>query len=457
VLYHLRVRELVRRHFRFFLIATAAAFALRLLFFWKLRFLGGDTFIYGDIAKNWLQHGTYALTNDGVPVPTYIRLPGYPAFLAALWKITGVEHYNAAVFVQIIADVVTCFITCALTLRLVGGRAALVAFLLAALCPFTSNYAITPLTETLAIFFAALTLLCAVGALDEPRFAPGWWIGCGLAIAASILLRPDGGLLLPAVVVYVLFRPALRRKGAAVAIVCVIALGPLVPWTIRNWRVLHHFEPLAPRYATSPDEYLPAGYIRWARTWVIDYTSVEDVLWKIPGEKIDIDSLPSRAFDDPSEREETASIFDAYNSTLNALSPELDSRFAALAQARVQHSRLRYYMVLPLLRIADMWLRPREEALPIDPHWWEYEDDPRDAVIGVGLGVLNLALVIAAAVGAIRVRVQYFWLFLLWVLLRCALLATVETPETRYTLECYPLVLMFAAANWKGPGRKTTA
>jgi hypothetical protein len=158
--------------------------------------------------------------------------------------------------------------------------------------------------------------------------------------------------------------------------------------------------------------------------------------------------MPPRAFDDPNQREETASIFDAYNSTLNALGPELDSRFAALAQQRIKNSRIRYYVWLPLLRVADMWLRPREEALPIDPHWWQYEDDPRDAAIGVALGVINLALIVAAIIGAMRVRVRYFWLFLLWVLLRCALLATVETPETRYTLECYPVVLMFAAANW---------
>ncbi|MBV9608072.1 MAG: glycosyltransferase family 39 protein, partial [Acidobacteria bacterium] len=198
------MRQLVRRHLRFYLIATAAAFALRFVFLWKLRFIGGDTFIYGDIAKNWLQHGAYALTSEGTPVPTYIRLPGYPAFLALLWKIAGIEHYNAAVFTQIFVDVATCFLTSALALRVVGPRAARVAFLLAALCPFTAIYAITPLTETLAIFFATLTLLCAVEALDSADFAIGLWIGCGLAIAASILLRPDGGLLLPALIVYVL-------------------------------------------------------------------------------------------------------------------------------------------------------------------------------------------------------------------------------------------------------------
>ena len=445
----------MRRHWRFFLIATTAAFVLRFLLYWKLRFVAGDSFIYGDIAKNWLQHGTYAITNEGVPVPTYIRLPGYPAFLAALWSLTGVEHYNAAIFTQIFIDVGACFLTGALALKVAGEKAGLAAFILAALCPFTANYAITPLTETLAIFFAALTLLSAVEALQRPASGARRWIGCGLAIAASILLRPDGGLLLPAVAGYLLLtRSAQRRQNlsAAVVIVAVGLLLPLVPWTVRNWHVFHRFEPLVPRYAIGPDEYVPMGYIRWVRTWIVDYVSVEDVYWKVPGEKLEIDSLPARAFDDAQQREATARIFDAYNSTLNAISPQLDSQFAALAQQRIEHSRFRYYVWLPLLRVADMWLRPREEALPIDPRWWEYEDDPRDAVIGAALGILNLALIILAVAGFLRHRVRYAGLFLLWILLRCALLATVEGPETRYTLECYPAVLVCVAAVLKRAG-----
>jgi len=58
-------------------------------------------------------------------------------------------------------------------------------------------------------------------------------------------------------------------------------------------------------------------------------------------------------------------------------------------------------------------------------------------------------LIVAALMGAMRRKVRHAWLFILWVLLRCALLATLENPETRYTLECYPVVLLFAAANLK--------
>ena len=55
----------------------------------------------------------------------------------------------------------------------------------------------------------------------------------------------------------------------------------------------------------------------------------------------------------------------AYNEDL-AVSPEIDSQFASIAAERVRAHPVRYYIQLPLLRIADMWLRPRTETLPSD-------------------------------------------------------------------------------------------
>ncbi len=439
---------LVRRHLRFFTLFTTAAFALRLLFFWKLRFIAGDSLLYGDIAKNWIEHGMYAMNDAGVLVPTDIRLPGYPGFLALVWLVAGVEHYTAVMIVQIFADVGTCFVAAAIARRLVSERAGLWAFALAALCPFTANYAVTPLAETLSVFFTALSLLCSIEALDHAGGLK-WWAGCGLAIAASILLRPDGGLLLAAVVVYLavrlIWKPPRGRTLAGMVIVSAVSLALLVPWTIRNWRVFHQFQPLAPRYATNPGEYAPLGYIRWTTTWIVDYSSVEDVYWHVPGEFVNVDMLPSRAFDNAEQRRETERLFDEYNRTLAPLSPELDSKFARLADQRIADSRFRYYVWLPILRVADTWLRPRTEALALDPHWWDVRKDPRDAAISIFLGSINLVLIAAALVGLLRRRVRHAAFFILWVLLRCGLLATVESPETRYTLECFPVVFVFAA------------
>ncbi|MFZ3212232.1 MAG: glycosyltransferase family 39 protein [Terriglobales bacterium] len=446
------MRQLVRRHLRFFLTATAAAFALRLFFLWKFRFVAGDSFIYGDIAKNWLQHGAFAMTEGGAVVPTDIRLPGYPAFIALLWKIVGLDHYTAVMVVQMFFDVGTCFLVAALARLALWERAAMAAFLLYALNPFTANYAATPLTEVLAIFFTALALLFTVEGLAKDGLR--WWIFCGLAIAAGILLRPDSGILLAATGGYLViqfFRRTDKHRVITAGVVLVaVSLAPLIPWTVRNWHVFHVFQPLSPRYANNPWEFVPAGFNRWVKTWLVDYVSVDDVYWPVPGDALDITKLPPRAFDSAEQRAATARLFVAYNATCDPycrMTPELDAQFASLADERVHHAPLRYYVDLPLGRVTDMWLRPRTEALPLDSHWWRFRRDPKDSLIGVLLGAINLAYLVAALAGAARKRVAYAGLFVLWIALRCAFLATLENPEPRYTLECFPVVCVFAAAN----------
>jgi len=451
------VRQLVRRHLGFFLAATAAAFALRLFFLWKLSFVAGDSFIYGDIARNWLQHGAFAMSADGVPVLTCIRLPGYPAFIALIWKIAGLDHYTAVMVAQIFLDVGTCYLVAELARLVLWERAAMAAFLLYALNPFTANYAATPLTEVLAIFFTVLPLLLAV-----KGFAQGGlrrWILCGLAIATGILLRPDAGILLAAIGGYLFIRffrqPNQSGTITAAVVLAVFALAPLIPWTLRNWRVFHVFQPLAPRYANDPWEFVPAGFNRWIKTWLVDYVSVDDIYWPVPGEPLDITKLPPRAFDSAEQRAATERVFAAYNATCHPfcrMTPETDAQFASLGGERIRNAPLRYYVLLPLARLADMWLRPRTESLPMDSHWWRFRSDPKDSSIGLFLGAINLAYLVGALLGLARKRVACAGMFVLWIALRCAFLATLENPEPRYTLECFPVVCVFAAANTRRDG-----
>jgi 4-amino-4-deoxy-L-arabinose transferase-like glycosyltransferase len=456
------VRELLRQHLRFFLIATLAAVALRLLFILRFPGVTTDSFVYGDIAKNWLQHGIYGLTGVDEISPTYIRLPGYPAFLAAVFAIFGMEHYRAVLLLQILVDIGTCFLIADLARRLISPRAALFAFLLAALCPFLANYAANALTETWEVFFTVLALNLAVRALET---VDGWpmraWMGCGLAVGAAMLLRPDGALLLIAIEAYLLVIFLVQRPRAGVPaphllwaglIVAVVSLATLVPWTLRNLHTLHEFQPLAPRYANEENAFVPIGFNRWVKTWIVDYASVEDIYWAVPGNTVDAEKLPARAFDSPEQREQTLQLLDDYNEARH-VTPSLDARFAALAAERVHHSFLRYYVGLPLMRIADMWLRPRTETLPSDTRWWEFDDDPEWLVLAVGLGIINLVYVGAALAGLVRGRfAPHRGLLLTFVILRSAFLGTLENPEPRYTLECYPVLIVLAAALFHSSG-----
>jgi hypothetical protein len=288
------------------------------------------------------------------------------------------------------------------------------------------------------------------------------WAAAGAAVAACILLRPDGGLLLAAIGLYlaVLAGKILASNAhagkknvtdllAAGIIVAAVALAPLVPWTIRNFRTLHHFQPLAPRYANDADELVPRGFNRWAKTWIVDYVSVEEIFWNVTGDKIDPKKLPSRAIDNsnPAERDATLAVIADYNEAQD-MTPELDARFGKIAAGRIRAHPVRYYVVLPVLRVADMWLRPRTEILPPDARWWEFNDDAKHSVMAVGFGLLNLAYVVAALLALVRRPSGIRWAGLLvsFLLLRSAFLATLENPEPRYTLECYPAIIVLASS-----------
>jgi hypothetical protein len=60
---------------------------------------------------------------------------------------------------------------------------------------------------------------------------------------------------------------------------------------------------------------------------------------------------------------------------------------------------------------------------------------------------VNLLYVAAAAAGMFRARAfSGIGLVALFVALRSLFLGTLENPEPRYTLECYPVVIVAAAA-----------
>lgn len=445
------VLELVRRNLRWFIIWTAAGFLLRLLFLLRFPAVVTDSFLYGDIAKNWLQHGIYGLSGPEEISPTLARLPGYPAFLALIFAIFGMEHYRAVLATQIFVDLGTCFICADISRRLFGEYVARFAFVLAALCPFLANYSAAALTETLEIFFTVAALDCALAGLEGMCLR--WWAVCGLASGAAILLRPDGALLVIVIEIYLAWRFAFQQRPAesrrsifyAAVVLGLTSIALLIPWTIRNWRTFHQFQPLAPRYANDQDEYVPMGFNRWVKTWMADYTSVEEIYWQVPGAAINPQQLPARAFDSAEQRQQTLQLISQYNEVLH-ITPELDRQFKVLADERIRSHTLRYYVELPLLRMLDMWLRPRTENLPSDVRWWEFNDELKWSALAIGLGAVNLAYVLCALVGWLRSRtIEFIGLLTLFVVVRSLFLGTLENPEPRYTLEMYPVVIVLAA------------
>lgn len=427
-------------------IALALGAALRLWFIRIYPGILGDPLVYGDIAKNWMRHGIYGLTSStGAVRPTLIRLPGYPLFLAICFKLFGLEHYNAVMFTQAAFDLGSCLLLAGLTSKIWNRRAGWWALWLSALCPFTANYTGTPLTETLELFFITLALYALVRFLEAPLWR--WAVLEAFAWSYAALLRPDGALiavaLCPAMVWY-----GRRRWGTARMMRFAVAAGllsilPFIPWTIRNWRTFHVFQPLAPRSAMDPGQFTNPGFDRWTRSICADFTCTWEVYWNAGSGEIKLGNLPSRAFDSRRQYEQTRQLLDDYDESIT-ITPALDARFAALAAEHIRAHPFRYYVLLPLARLADMWLRPRTALLWIELRWWQFEEHEGETVFAWAYAGLNLAYLILAAWG-LKKRPPLAGAMLFYILIRCALLATLDAPEPRYTLECFPMILVLAA------------
>jgi len=474
--------------------ALLAGLLLRLWFVVHMGHVSGDSLVYGGIAKTWLQHGVYGYVEPGPTPgsmeirPTLIRLPGYPIFLAACFRIFGIDHYFAAMYLQVAADLLTCLLAAALAARLFGRRAALPVLWIAALCPFTASYVAAPLTETLvlttiALAFYAFARWQAAGA----GFNPWLWV-IAITLAYSLLLRPDQGLLAAAILPAMLWRsltagpqpaspprtgPLLLRPALPVAAAALLVVLPLAPWTVRNWRAFQVLQPLVPRYANDPGEMPPLGFARWYRTWAIEFASTDQVYWNYNGDRIEFASLPTRALAARSPqasedlRDRTAALLADYNLT-TTVTPAIDDRFAVLADQRVRDHPVLYYLALPLARLLNMLLRPRTDMLPIADEWWRWSQHPAQTAFAAAYAALNLAYLVLGLAG-FCVWMRRRWLspispdrathccrelafaMAAATLLRAALLLTVDNSEPRYTLEFFPTLFVLAGALFARP------
>ncbi len=453
---------LLNGRFLIALVFVLLGLSLRLFFVQRHAFLAGDSLLYQEIAQNWVHEGVYGLSTDTAPRPTMIRLPGYPVVLAALGLLFDpllkadlgtLRSFVPVLYLQVAVDLLTCAVLALTARRLFGPRAGWAALVLACLCPFTANYTSVPLTETFTIFTTAM----AFWFLLRLRESRGTWRLFGLCgmLSFSILLRPDQGLLAAAVLPLLWNHEAgsLRKKLLPIVLAALLVAVPFVPWTIRNLRTFGVFQPLAPRLANDPGDPVPRGFQRWYRTFGIDFSTTQDAYWKYPEEPVNPDDLPARAFDTAAQKEKTGELLHeaaAYNQS-NA---RIDAQFAALAAGRIHEHPLRYYLLLPTARLADMLLHPRVEMLPVDDRWWKYRAHPGQTIFACAYAALNLAYIALAFAGLHVARRQNIATvshaiitgMCAYVLLRCALLLTLDNAEQRYTLEFFPVLIVLGSA-----------
>ena len=315
-----------------------------------------DGRLYARIGLNILDQRKYSIETEEPYTPTYIRVPGYPLFLAGIYALFGHENNRAVRVVQAVLDTITCWLIALLALawapyRTYGTyrtyrtykprrRLLLIALTLAVCCPFPAIYVATILTETCTTLLATVCALSGTLAMKTVnlRKSAGWLALAGLSGGLATLFRPDSGLFVAAVgftvVLVGLYRAIVRQRTAERPMKDVLSGPPrqilgrtilsgamltigfavaLTPWAIRNARVFGAFQPLAPAQANMPGEFVPNGYIGWLRTWVDDVKYTELLEFPLDQEQIHIEHVPDFAFDSPAERDRVTELLERYN------------------------------------------------------------------------------------------------------------------------------------------------
>ena len=164
---------------------------------------------------------------------------------------------------------------------------------------------------------------------------------------------------------------------------------------------------------------------------------------------LDVNLLPSRAFDSPAQREQTADIFAAYNETTTITPGHRRALQCTGGRARAHASAAQLcrtaavtragYVAAPAHRDAEyraalVAVRPAQCGDGVRRRIRCAESClPRPGRSGSVAVAATDATVLVAAIVA-------------YCVLRSLLLATIEAPEARYTIEVFPMLCILAGA-----------
>jgi hypothetical protein len=207
----------------------------------------GDTPTYLGPARQLLEHGR--LDSVSLPgQPEFLRTPGYPVFVAAVYRVFGENDNTAVLLVQVVLSGLTVLLAYLLAARMWSEPIGLLAAVLVALDPLQNISASALLTESVEALL--LLAVAAIGFVafshDRPRVR--LWALLGLTIAVATLVRPVTYYLPLLVVGLLLVRYARRRdRWLDLTKIVVAFLVPLVVllggWQLRNhervdsWRI----------------------------------------------------------------------------------------------------------------------------------------------------------------------------------------------------------------------------
>jgi hypothetical protein len=238
---------------RALVIVLIAALAVRMAaaIWWEQRLPEGHRFGLADSESYWTlgkaiaEHRPYEYGGRDARV---FRTPGYPLLLAAIIGIAGdtvVAQWIARIVGALLGTLCTALLMLWTSFLFPTRKAVLCAGLMAAFYPGLIALSVILLSEALFCPLIVAQLLCwtrAEQVTSRNRWA--WSAAAGFFAGAATLARPSWFLFVPfAGAMGILLGRNRARRLAVVLIMLAVLVITMVPWWIRNYRVVGRFVP----------------------------------------------------------------------------------------------------------------------------------------------------------------------------------------------------------------------
>jgi 4-amino-4-deoxy-L-arabinose transferase-like glycosyltransferase len=209
-------------------------------------------------------------------IPEVIRTPGYPAFVAVIYRLFGTSTLPVAI-AQALVFALICLIVYALARRIAGDRTATVAALMTALFAPLPYYGALVLTEVWTTFVLMAAMLVCVRAVQQGRTRD--FLIAGLLFSGTTLVRP-AFVLLPfgLAIAMPLLVPSERnrRRAGQWATLAAVAAITMVPWFTYNYVYLGRFT-LSPAGGIGRGLWEGSWQGRWSGRSHDDLTDIAEV------------------------------------------------------------------------------------------------------------------------------------------------------------------------------------
>lgn len=240
-------------HARWLLLILSAALAVRIVLAVGLQawldrqpdrtfLIPGDADGYWELGQRMAAGRPYELY---APPRRVLRMPGFPAVLAAAIKLAPNAHELLAARLMLgVVGTAACGLVYLLGRQLADERAALLAAAYTAVSPTLAFFSVLILSETLFAACLVLNLVCLAGLYAGLQRRQGfcWAVAAGVSAAAASYVRPSWLPFAPAAaLLFALFSPRQARTWLQAGVVTASLLLALLPWTVRNHHVTGHW------------------------------------------------------------------------------------------------------------------------------------------------------------------------------------------------------------------------